>query len=44
MEILIWLHAYHGGLFDSMRLIIIGFAIDLTFIGLIGPQNNLLHS
>ena len=43
MEVLAWLHIYYNGLFNRMRLVIIGLAINLTFIGLIGLQGNLFY-
>ena len=35
---LVWLNAYYGRLFDEMRLVTIGLAINLTFIALIGLE------
>ena len=35
---------FDGRLFDEIRLVIIAIAIDLTFIGLINPWGNSLHS
>ena len=35
---MVWLYAYYDRLFDEMRLDIIGFTINLSFIGLIDPK------
>ena len=43
IKALVWLYIYHSGMLNRTKLIIIAFAINLTFIGLIGPQSNLFH-